>query len=99
MAEPEYKETTYHLRGPYIGFPHRKQYWKTAGSRWGDFYLTAPKWLLDYFDGPNWRVDNVRPCDSNYLQMCGEVTIRRPISRMGAWKRRRKRESERNDKS
>jgi pyridoxal/pyridoxine/pyridoxamine kinase len=87
MAKPEYKETTYSIRTRadllLTGFLS----WKTAGAAWKGSGF-APKWLLEYMrDWRNVRINNLRYCD-DYI--CGEVTVRRPITRMGAYLRRRR---------
>lgn len=66
--------------------------WKTKGRRWTKLDFDAPPGLLDLVMNPRkLRVDNFRLTRGKSADFfCGEVTVRRKLSRMGVYLRRKR---------
>jgi hypothetical protein len=92
------KKTKYFVRIPTGTYSLYPVAWKTRGTKWRGFGgAGTPRTLVHYFlNHTKVALDGLRPCRGQEDQFfCGEVTITRPITRMGVYLRKRRMAPER----
>jgi hypothetical protein len=88
----ETKTIRYQLKFRNLDLPFRPFKWKTKGSAWKPFG-SAPKALKANFPGNLINVRQLLSCrEGNRMRFCADVDITTPLSRMGAYIRKRRRD-------